>query len=298
MTDPKPLFDEHAPMLLGLAYRMTGSAADAEDIVQEARVRFWQRGDDVTTPRAWLAKTVTHLCLDHLKSARVRRETYVGTWLPEPVSTSAGPFVGDAGAVTLAFLTLLEEVPPTERAAFVLVELCGHTPSEAARILEKTPEAVRQLVHRARARLKKGDARGVVDPHPALAHVDLFARLGDALARSDHQALLALLAPDVVVKSDGGGKVKAALNVVESREKVARLLVGLWKKQPPNATFSLAPGNGGVALVGVEDGRVTSVQQLVIESGQITALLVVTNPDKLLIFERDVTLGSAISSPS
>lgn len=284
-ADPAALFVEHRSFLLGLAYRMLGSVAEAEDAVQEAFLRA-QRAPttDVASPRAWLATVVTRICLDQLRSARSRRETYTGPWLPEPVRTDvAGAVVQpidpeDAESLSLAFLVLLERLSPLERAVFLLHEVFDYTHAEVAATLERDEPAVRQLLHRARAHVKEGRPRFAPDPE---RHRDLLMRFLGATGQGDLAALESMLAADVVARSDGGGKVHAALKPVLGADRVARFVVGVAKKGPADASYELCEINGAPAIVWSDESGPRGVLTIDVEGDRIRAIDIVVNPEKL-----------------
>lgn len=279
-------FEAHRDHLLGLAYRMLGSIAEAEDIVQEAYLRWHEaETDDVADPRAYLARVVTRLGLDHLKSARVRREHYVGPWLPEPVvdadSMSAGTASEYSDDVTVALLLALERLSPLERAAFLLHDVFDQDFSEVARTLNRSEAACRQLAARGRAHVREARPRFPVDPESAdrLAAAFLAAsREGDA------DALSALLAEDAVLRSDGGGKRHAALAPILGRDRIVRFFAGVTRKLRESG-YVLTPiparinGQPGVVLRDA-DGIVQTMA-LEIRDGTIVAIDIVRNPDKL-----------------
>ncbi|MEZ4407441.1 MAG: RNA polymerase sigma factor SigJ [Polyangiales bacterium] len=251
-VDRAALYREHRPFLMGLAYRMLGTVAEAEDAVHEAFLRAEKTDlEGVGSPRAWLATVVTRVCVDVLRSARARRETYVGEWLPEPVRTDvvgaplrpADP--ADAETLSIAFLVLLERLSPLERAAFLLHEVFDYTHGEVAEALGRDEPAVRQLVRRAREHVREGRPRFDADPERNRETVSRFVA---ALGRGDIAAVESMLARDVVARSDGGGKVAAATRAVQGADKVARFLVGLGRKAGPSIRYELVEVNGGVAL--------------------------------------------------
>ena len=282
-------FETNRPRLLGLAYRLVGTLADAEDLVQDAHVRWWQMADErraaVVVPAAYLTRMVTNLALDHLKSARVKRESYVGPWMPEPVCTDDGLAFGvafrgpvDVGGISLAFMVLLERLSPLERAVLVLTEVFDHTPAELAELLERTPAAIRQVLHRARAHIADDRPRYAPDDD---AHARMMGAFFGAVASADVAAVEALLAADVRARSDGGGKANAALKILEGPSKVARFFVGILPKSSPTMTTEVRHINGLPALVGFDGGRAVMMATCETDGERIHALLVVVNPDKL-----------------
>jgi RNA polymerase sigma-70 factor (TIGR02957 family) len=294
MAEPE-LFQAQRPRLFGVAYRMLGSASDAEDVVQDAWLRYANAGGDIRSPAAYLTTIVTRLCLDRLKSARTAREEYVGPWLPEPVVTdeAAGPerSVALAESVTLAFMVLLETLTPEERAVFLLREVFEHDYEDIAAMLDTTPANCRQLFHRARSHLADRRRRfpdAVSDKRP------LIGRFVDALRDADEQALAGVLAEDVGFWSDGGGKVLAARRPVFGREAVAHMLAGFRRSGMSSGidlrtvTLDIADVNGEPAMIMRIGGRLDSVYAFAIENAAITAIRVVRNPDKLQFVERQL----------
>ncbi|MEU1015292.1 RNA polymerase sigma-70 factor [Streptomyces sp. NPDC005898] len=285
------LFEQHRPVLTGVAYRMLGRVADAEDVVQEAWLR-WSAADhgQVRDPRAYLVRVTTRLAIDRLRHVQSRREAYVGPWLPEPYVTDFGPTVPDtaeravlAESVSLAVLVVMESLSPLERAVFVLREAFGFPYAEIAHTLDRGEAAVRQLAGRARKHVEAGRPRYEVDP---AERRDLTERFLAAAAEGDLEGLMALLAPDVRLVGDSGGKAKAPLRVVETAEKVGRFLHGVAAK-------GLAPGselelrflelNGAESVLLLADGKPDSVLQVDTADGRIQRVYIIRNPDKLLL---------------
>jgi RNA polymerase sigma-70 factor (ECF subfamily) len=273
MSDP---FLRERPHLFALAYRMLGSAAEAEDIVQEAWLR-WRDADGIESPGAWLSTVVTRLCLDALKSARARRETYVGPWLPEPIATD--PEEIDPESVSLAFLTVLERLTPVERAAYLLHAVFDYSHSEIASMLAKDEATVRQIYHRAKAR--------VTDEKPRFApsreaHARLLEGFAHACLDGDVDGLRAMLADDVVAWTDGGGKRRAALNVLHGSDAVSRFFVGLKKKGGVEESDVVSVVvNGWPALALKALGKIDSILAIQTDGAKIYGVYVVVNPDKL-----------------
>ncbi len=283
----------YRPLLFSIAYGMTGSVGDAEDITQDAfagLARARQAGTAITDPKAYLTTAVTRLGINHLRSARVRRETYVGDWLPEPVVVPAdGPGPAEhaelADSLSMAFLVLLETLSPTERAVFMLREAFGYRYADVARVIGKTDANCRQIFARARARIAAGmQASGAAKPPARRAEgEELARRFFEAAAGGDMGALLGMLAPDVVFHGDGGGKAQALGKPLAGRERVVRLLLGLFRRgQVLGASLRLARVNGqpGAVVYDAED-RVVSVLGLDIAAGMVQAIRSVVNPDKL-----------------
>lgn len=290
MSAPRPAvhpaletFDAQRRRLFGIAYRMLGSVMDAEDIVQDAFLR-WQQApaDDVRNAKAYLSTVVTRLCIDQLRSARARRETYIGPWLPEPLITDE-PLDIDEGlartdSLSMAFLVLLERLNPVERAAFLLRDVFDYEYAEIAAILEKTEANCRQLVRRARSRVAEQRRRFDAPPDQLAS---LARRFLAATTEGDLQGLVALLSEDVTLWSDGGGKVAAARNPVYGAAKVARFFIGLAKKFPPHFTTRTARVNGGPGLIVYDGARPYAVICPEIVGGAVAAFRIVNNPDKL-----------------
>jgi RNA polymerase sigma-70 factor (ECF subfamily) len=280
-ADDAATFQAVRPRLFGIAYRMLGSVAEADDVVQDAWVR-WQGAerDAVRDPAAFLATTTTRLAINVVQSARVRRETYVGPWLPEPVDTAADPALGaERGeALELAVLMLLERLSPTERAAYVLHEAFDYPYREIAEIIGVGEENARQLASRARRRLAQERRAARADDDERRRLLDAFV----AAARDGDLATLEeLLAADVITYSDGGGAVHAARVPLVGRERVARALVGLARKFWTGATTIAVQVNGAPGLVVVNDGAVVTFAAVEVAEGGIDRILFVVNPAKL-----------------
>ncbi len=278
--------------LLGLAYRMLGTVADAEDAVQETYVR-WYRLDDaeraaIDNPAAWLTRVASRVCLDALGSARARREQYVGEWLPEPVpsewamATSAPDPLDRVtldDSVSSALLVVLESLTPAERVAFVLHDVFAVPFAEVAATTGRTPDAARQLASQARRRVRERRA-GVATraQHDAVARA--FAA---ATTTGDLDGLVALLDPDVVLRSDGGGRVSAARRPVVGADRVARFLLGLPRLAPTGVVSPVETADG-LSFLATVDGRVDTVLSVVVAGDRITDLYLVRNPDKLTLW--------------
>ncbi|MER5767248.1 RNA polymerase sigma-70 factor [Streptomyces sp. NPDC001985] len=280
-------FVAHRSLLFTVAYEMLGSAADAEDVLQETWLRW--AGVDLGTvrhPRAFLVRMTTRQALTRLRTLRRRRETYVGPWLPEPLLTA--PDVAEdaelAESVSMAMLLVLETLAPTERAVFVLREVFALEYDEIAEAVGKSPAAVRQIAHRARAHVAARRPRGAISP---AENRDVLAAFQRAVETGDLQRLLDLIAPDVVLLSDGGGVVRAALVPVVGAERVARVL------GKAGARVSLRPAqvNGHPALILLLDGEVDSVLAVRVDHGLITGLYAVRNPEKLSRVGRETAVS-------
>ncbi|WP_369142933.1 RNA polymerase sigma-70 factor [Streptomyces sp. R44] len=280
------LFEEHRPMLLGVAYRMLGRTADAEDVVQEAWLRWTAADRDaVREPRAFLVRITTRLAIDRLRQAQVRRESYVGPWLPEPLVTDFGPAAPDsaerallADSVSLAVLVVLESLSPLERAVFVLREAFGFPYGEIATALDRSEAAVRQLAGRARRHVDEGRPRYDVDP---AERRDVTERFLSAAAGGDLGALLALLAPDVRLVGDSGGKSKAPLRIIESADKVGRFLASIAPDSWAGYAIRFLELNGTPAVLVLVDGKPDTVFQVELRDGLVQCVYIHRNPDKL-----------------
>jgi RNA polymerase sigma-70 factor (TIGR02957 family) len=272
-------FAEHRGLLFTVAYEMLGSAADAEDVVQET----WLRWADVATeevrdPRAYLVRIVTRQSLNRLRTLQRQRETYVGTWLPEPLVTAAD--VADdvelADSVSFAMLVVLETLSPLERAVFVLREVFGFSHDEIAAATERSPEAVRQLASRARKHVEARRPRGEVPENAQEIVAEFFL----AASTGQVEPLLGLLAPDVVLHTDGGGIKKAALRPIRGATKVARFLAAV-APTGVEVTIDWGTVNGAPALFLYLDGELDAVGTVVAEAGLVTEIYLVRNPEKL-----------------
>jgi RNA polymerase sigma-70 factor (ECF subfamily) len=279
MTD---VFEEHRRLLFGTAYRMLGSVADAEDIVQDAWLK-WNQVDQASVehPKAYLVRTVTNLSLNRLKSAQVVREAYVGPWLPEPILTS--PDVAEeaelADTVSMAVLVVLETLTPTERAVFMLREVFGYSHGEIAEVIGKSEASVRQLAHRAREHVQARRPRFASD---AAEQREIAEKFRKACAGGDLNAVLELLAPDVTSWSDGGGVVTAARRPLHGPDHVARWFLGVLAKPESRAVeMRHADINGEPGLLLVLDGTPVGALSLEAADGRISALRLAINPQKL-----------------
>ena len=289
----------YRPLLFSIAYGMTGSVGDAEDLVQDAflgMTRARQAGTSIADPKAYLTTAVTRLGINYLNSARVRRETYVGDWLPEPIVVPAGgpmpPGPAEhaelADSLSMAFLVMLEELSPVERAVFMLREVFGYRYPDVARITGKTEVNCRQIFARARHRISAGaQARGPEPPAGPRGRraegEELARRFFEAAAGGDLDSLLDMLAPDVVFHGDGGGKAQAIGRPVAGRERVMRLITGIFRRgRFLDASLRLAWVNGqpGAVLYDAQE-RVVTVVELEVAGGVVQALRAVVNPDKL-----------------
>jgi RNA polymerase sigma-70 factor (ECF subfamily) len=273
-------FEQWRPLLFGVAYRMLGSAADAEDVLQDACLRWLQRSDEpVQSVRAYLVTVVTRLCMDQLSSARATRVTYHGPWLPEPVADDIDEAAAleQADSLSLAFLVLLEELTPPERAAYLLHDIFGYQFEEVAHTMGRTSAGCRQLAARARQRIE--DRRQRFDADLRHGH-ELTQSFLTACATGDFDALFAMLADDVVVWTDGGGKVRAAVRPVVGPHRASRFLVHVAKSVKAMPRSAILNGQPATLFVDA-DGVVVTAMVLDILGGKIVGVRAVTNPEKL-----------------
>jgi RNA polymerase sigma-70 factor (ECF subfamily) len=276
--------------LLGLCYRMLGTVADAEDAVQETYVRWLRLSDDeragIRNPGAWLTRVAGRVCLDMLGSARARRERYVGEWLPEPVPEDS-PIAASApvdpidrvtldDSVSMALLVLLESLTPAERVAFVLHDVFGVPFGEIAETVGRSPDAVRQLASQARRRVREHRAGTA-----SRAQHDAVARaFAAATTTGDLESLVSVLDPEVVLRSDGGGRVSAARRPVRGADRVARFLLGLPRLEP-DAVLGPIDTPDGLGFLATLHDRPSAVFSLSVRDGRVTDVYVMRNPDKL-----------------
>jgi RNA polymerase sigma-70 factor (ECF subfamily) len=277
------LFEEHRQLLFGIAYRMLGSVADAQDMVQESYLRWQQAADDsIRSPRAWLTTAITRLCLNHLQLARVKRETYVGQWLPEPLVDERAADPADtsilADSLSLAFLVLLETLSPVERAVFILREGFNCEFSEIAHMVEKSETNCRQILTRARKRIDERRPRYEVSRTDAEKLIPSFLL---AMKNGDLETMLASMADNVVLIADGGDKPGALLRPLQGAEPVSRAMLHAARKHGQEAEIRLATINRLPGLVRFEGGQARAVLAFGIAGGRIQAVFVISNPDKL-----------------
>ena len=280
MSDP----ENHRRLLFQIAYRMLGRVADAEDMVQETMLR-WHRADtsEIREPQAWLTTTITRLCIDQLRLARRQREEYVGIWLPEPLLEDQPGDPSDDSALAdslgIAFMMMLEDLTPVERAVFLLREAFGHDYEAIAAIVGKSAASCRQIVSRAKARFNKAPDRTPTATEEAERLVREFVQ---ATQTGELAELIAKLTEDAVLYSDGGGKVRAALLPILGPDRIARMFIGLRRFHtdgPPPARFVRINGSPGVLVRG-GDGNL-SAMTFALEGGKVKAVYVIRNPDKL-----------------
>jgi RNA polymerase sigma-70 factor (ECF subfamily) len=271
---------------------MLGRVADAEDVVQEAWLR-WSADDrsDVREPRGYLVRVTTRLAIDRLRQVQSRREAYVGPWLPEPYVTDFGDSVPDgaeravlADSVSLAVLVVLESLSPLERAVFVLREAFGYPYADIAAVLDRGEQAVRQLAGRARRHVEERRPRYEVDP---AERRDLTERFLAAASEGDLEGLMSLLAPEARLIGDSGGLTRAPLRILDSADKVGRFVIGVTKKGVSGLEFRFLEVNGGVAVLALSEGKPDSVIQLDVADGRIQCVYIVRNPEKLVSLSVD-----------
>jgi RNA polymerase sigma-70 factor, ECF subfamily len=276
-------FERHRSLLFSIAYRMLSSVTDAEDIVQEAYLRWREVPEaEVRSPKSYLSAVVTRLSIDRLRSARVQREEYVGPWLPEPLISERAEEIADSTeldeTLSMAFLVLLESLNPMERAVFLLREVFAYDYDEISRIVDKSEANCRQIAHRARQSVATRRPRFERSPEQEERLTQQFV---EACTSGDMEGLVGLLSEEVTLWSDGGGKVAAAPYPIHGPERVARFLLGVLRMVPPG--FSARPTwvNGGPGVVGYVDGHPTSVVTLDVANGRLQGVRIVVNPDKL-----------------
>jgi RNA polymerase sigma-70 factor, ECF subfamily len=277
------VFERYRARLFGIAYRMLGSVEDAEDIVQETSLR-WHQADAsaVRAPEGWLVAVATRLSIDRLRRAATERELYTGTWLPEPIATDPA-FETDrrverASDLSMAFLVLLERLSPEERAALLMRDVFDTDYEEIASVLDKSEAACRQLVHRARARVRGDKARHAV---PAETKERLLEQLLARLAADDQPGVLALIADDATWNSDGGGKVAATRRVVHGADRITRLLFGVQRKGQGALQHRVMWVNGEPAIVSYFSGRIAYTTSVLTDGERLLEFFRVLNPDKL-----------------
>src|SRR6266571_1728516 len=293
-------FEHYRVLLFSIAYRMTGSASDAEDLVQETYLRYQaSESSEIVSLKAYLTTIITRLALNYLKSARVAREQYMGTWLPEPILTSEGggfPLADleQQEALSLAFLRLLEALSPPERAVFLLHEVFDYPFSEIGAMLSKSPATCRQIFHRARQALQ--DKRARFEPEPQR---QLLLSFLSASRAGDMAALTSLLAQDAIAWSDGGGKVQSNLKPIHGQQAVARFWcfwLSLARKNQRPLTFTLAEINGSPAILFWEEGSLVIVISLTLSAVGIQEIYALLNPEKLAYLQKQLSSSRRRSS--
>jgi len=285
-------FEHYRVLLFSIAYRMTGSASDAEDLVQETYLRYQaSEREEIVSLKAYLTTILTHLALNYLKSARVAREQYMGTWLPEPILTSEdGGFpladLEQQEALSLAFLRLLEALSPPERAVFLLHEIFEYPFSEIGVMLSKSPANCRQIFHRARQALQ--DKRERFEPEPQRQRQLLLSFLSASQA-GDMAALTSLLVKSAVSWSDGGGKVQTNLKPIYGKLAVARFWLSVTRKNQRHLTETLAEINGSSAILFWDEGRLAGVISLTLSAVGIQEIYALLNPEKLAYLQKQLS---------
>ena len=284
MQDATQLFEGSRRKLQGIAYRMLGSVHDAEEVVQDAWLR-WREVDDphgLDSPEAWLVTTTSRLALDRLRAAKVRRDHYPGLWLPEPLLSDSPPTPQDiverADDISVAFLVLLERLTPEARAAFLMREVFDASYAEVAQVVGKSEDACRQLVHRAREQLREGRPRQRVSRE---VHHQLLSRFATAATQGDFAALRSLLAEDAELIGDGGGKVASFPRPLRGSQRIAQLFFAAHRRYGASVRMELAVINGEWGVLRFIDGQLESAQSMEIDGGRIARIHVQRNPDKL-----------------
>jgi RNA polymerase sigma-70 factor (ECF subfamily) len=282
MLQQDEAFEQQRSYLFSLAYRLLGSVSDAEDVLQDAYLRWDRvRPEEVRSVRAFLATVVVRLCMDQLRSARAKREVYVGPWLPEPLITTGRTDLTETvelrESLSFAFLLMLEKLSPLERAVFVLREVFDYDYAEIAPIVDKSEANCRQAFHRARQRLADERTRFEASPEQQEQLTEQFMR---AASEGDVQGLVQLLAEDVVAVGDGGGKAVAGLRPIVSRDRVIRGFLGNLQKLPPDRAW-VEEVNGQPAIVASRNGEPYAVVLLEVRQGRVQQVYSVVNPDKL-----------------
>jgi RNA polymerase sigma-70 factor, ECF subfamily len=301
MNRNSDIFETHRARLWGIAYRMLGSRAEADDMVQEAWLR-WDRSTqaEIRAPEAWLVTATTRLCIDRLRQLRTERRSYVGPWLPEPLAVETAPPADHsselASDLSVAFLAVLERLAPEERAAFLLHEMFDSGYGEIAQILGKSEAACRQLVSRARKRVREDKPRVHVNP---AVRAQLLQQLAAAVQAQDPRVLLVVLTKDATWTSDGGGKTKAAKKIVSGAERVARFALGVFRRHLSRMRFVPVNVNDEAGLAVFFDDLLLSVITIRTDGHKILGVYSILNPDKIRGLEvgvGTVTTGPAASS--
>lgn len=284
------IFEKHRARLFGIAYRMLGTREEAEDIVQEAYIR-WHKTEmnEIKTPEAWLVTITTRLSIDRLRKAAKERETYIGPWLPEPLAVSALPSPEEelelASNLSLAFMFLLERLSPIERAAFLLHDIFDCAYADVARIVGKTETASRQLIHRARERVRTGKQRFQADEQQRKNLIEKFIR---ASSVGDEKTLFSLFTEDIAMISDGGGKATAARKIIYGRDKLSRVFATLGIKFGAYSRELFFPVNGELGTISFIAGKIFALTTFDVEDGRVSQIYRVMNPDKLRAFPQTI----------
>ncbi len=296
MSRADAIFEEHRASLTRLAYRMLGTQADADEVMQEAYLRWARRVGSVASsaglvepdaPRAYLAAIVTNLSIDRRRDIETRKEQYIGPWLPEPIVEPVDSGLETAESVSMALLVVLESLSPPERAAYLLRRVFDYGYDEMAQVLQRSEPACRQLVSRAEAHVQSRRPRFQPDPVEAERLTRMFLH---ACSSGNLNGLVHLLAADAVFTSDGGGKATAALAPIRGAERIARFFLGIFRKSPPEAKFKRVRVNGQPGVMGIYQGQVVNVLTFDVVDGKIAACFAIRNPDKLKRVEIDRNL--------
>jgi len=280
------IFNQHRAQLFGIAYRMLGSVAEADDMLQETWLR-WQKQNtvEIQSPKAWLISTITRLCIDQLRSARRVREEYYGVWLPEPLVESAAPSPADAAvradSLTMAFMLLLETLSPVERAVFLLREVFDYDYADVAAIVRKSEANCRQIARRAKAQL----AAPVATPKPNEQARRVVEQFIEATASGEMTDLLALLTEDATLYADGGGRVPAAGEPIHTAVSISRFFIGIRDKRPPDTRVEFLVINGQPGVLMRSGGKIYNAVSFQLREGRIQAIYIVRNPEKLAHLE-------------
>jgi RNA polymerase sigma-70 factor, ECF subfamily len=293
MASETQTFESYRPLLFSIAYRMLGSAMEAEDMVQEAYLRYEKSNEPIEYPKAYLTTIVTRLCLDHLKSAKTQREQYIGTWLPEPILTSDGSprdfpseSVMQQESITMAFLVLLENLSPVERAVFLLRDVFDYRYAEIADIIGKNEANCRRYYHRAKQFLSERRARFEPTSDEQTRLVEGFLH---ALNNGDVATMTEMLVEDAVFYGDGGGKVKAVGQPLHGRKAIVRFLTGIFRLYEPGMRIEVKEVNGSpTLLLWTSDDKLYFVMSFNVVDGHITDIRNILNPDKLAYIEQEV----------
>ncbi len=288
------LFAALRPRLFSIAYRMLGIRADAEDVVQDAWLRWHGSDKDgVRSAEAWLVTTVTRLAIDRLRTREAEREAYIGWWLPEPlveVEDTPERVLEQAGEVSVAFMWVLERLSPDERAAFLMRQVFDSDYADIAGVLDKSEAACRQLVHRAQERIRQERPRFSVSRD---AHRELLMKFMQAAGSGDRAAMRGLMSDDVQLVSDGGGKVRSFLRILQGAGRVAGVFWSLEHQHPRQVAYRPALVNGEPGLLRYVGGKLESAQSFIVDEGRIVAVFVMRNPDKLLGIPQELFQASS-----
>jgi len=283
-TDPEAIFNALRPRLFSIAYRMLGIRADAEDVVQDAWIRWHDTPkDQIVSKDAWLVSVTTRLSIDRLRTARFNREAYIGWWLPEPIvevdESTPESTLELADDVSVAFMWLLERLSAEERAAFLMRQVFDADYAEIAEVVKKSEPACRQLVHRATVRIQHDRPRFDV---PRDKHRELLGRFIEAAKEGNLANMRALMSDDVQLVSDGGGKAKSFMHILKGAGRVAGVFWTLEHRYPAEVSYKIALVNGEPGLLRYVRGTLESVQSFIVDDGRIVAVFIMRNPDKLV----------------